>query len=161
MRRPQFDEDTALLQEAYTAATLIETLVERELHARGVPASLFSLLSWIRVRQPVTPTELSAVTGIPLTGLRDMTRRLEGRGDVTRTPNPSDGRSYLLNVTPQGKRVVDRGRPAIAAALKQVEPHLPRSVGEYTKRATELREALQRAVDVEEALPRVARRGSG
>jgi DNA-binding MarR family transcriptional regulator len=141
----EWDPSAALIQEAYTAATLIATLVERELHARGVPSQLFSLLGWIRVLQPVSPGDLGFSTGIPPTTLRDHLRRLVARGDIRRTPNPSDGRSYLIVVTAAGMRTVDRGRPAIADAFRKLEPHLPRAAAEYARYAAELREALQRA----------------
>jgi DNA-binding MarR family transcriptional regulator len=140
-----WDPNAVLIQEAYTAATLIATLVERELHARGVPSQLFSLLGWIRVLQPVSPGQLSFSTGIPPTTLRDYLRRLTSRGDIRRTPNPSDGRSYLVVLTAAGLRTVDRGRPAIADAFSRLEPYLTRDAGEYARYATELREALQRA----------------
>jgi len=141
----RWDPNVVLIQEAYTAATLIATLVERELHARGVPSQLFSLLGWIRVLQPVAPGQLSFSTGIPPTTLRDYLRRLTKRGDIRRTRNPSDGRSYLVVLTPAGVRTVDRGRPAIADAFSRLEPYLPRDASEYARYATELREALQRA----------------
>jgi DNA-binding MarR family transcriptional regulator len=140
-----WDPNAVLIQEAYTAANLIATLVERELHARGVPSQLFSLLGWIRVLQPVAPGHLSFSTGIPPTTLRDYLRRLVNRGDIRRTPNPSDGRSYLILLTAAGLRTVDRGRPAIADAFAKLEPYLQRDAGEYARHATELREALQRA----------------
>jgi len=143
-----WDPNAVLIQEAYTAATLIATLVERELHARGVPSQLFSLLGWIRVLQPVAPGHLSFSTGIPPTTLRDYLRRLVERGDIRRTKNPSDGRSYLVMLTAAGVRTVDRGRPAIADAFARLERHLPRDAGEFARYATELREALQRATVV-------------
>ena len=112
----EWDPNAALIQEAYTAGTFIATLVGRELHARGVPSQLFSLLGWIRVLQPVSPGDLGFSTGIAPTTLRDYLRRLTARGDIRRTPNPSDGRSYLILLSAAGIRTVDRGRPAIADA---------------------------------------------
>jgi|SRR5215217_5644719 len=141
----QWDPNAVLIQEAYTAATLIAALVERELHARGVPSQLFSLLGWIRVLQPVAPGHLSFSTGIPPTTLRDYLKRLVERGDIRRTKNPSDGRSYLVVLTAAGMRTVDRGRPAIGDAFRKLEPYLARDASEYARYATELREALQRA----------------
>ena len=140
-----WDPNAALIQEAYTAATFIATLVERELHACGVPSQLFSLLGWIRVLQPVSPGDLGLSTGIPPTTLRDYLRRLTARGDIRRTPNPSDGRSYLIVLSAAGLRTVDQGRPAIAEAFRKLEPYLPRDPAEYALYAAELREALQRA----------------
>jgi DNA-binding MarR family transcriptional regulator len=93
----------------------------------------------------VAPGHLSFSTGIPPTTLRDYLRRLVERGDIRRTRNPSDGRSYLVVLTAAGTRTVDRGRPAIADAFSKLEPFLPRDATEYARCVTELREALQRA----------------
>ena len=153
----EWDPSAALIQEAYTAATLIATLVERELHARGVPSQLFSLLGWIRVLQPVSPGDLGFSAGIAPTTLRDYLRRLTARGDIRRTPNPSDGRSYLILLSAAGMRTVDRGRPAIADAFRKLEPYLPRDAEEYARYAAELREALQRAT----LTPAAARAAAG
>jgi DNA-binding MarR family transcriptional regulator len=145
MQRARWDDEAILLQEAYSAAGLIGELVGQELTAAGVPPRLFSLLSWIFVLQPVSPGDLAAHAGIPATSLRQAIRELERRGDVRTRANPADGRSYLLEVTTKGKRLVDKGRPAIAAATARLEPFLE-DPEQYRRYATELREALQRAL---------------
>jgi DNA-binding MarR family transcriptional regulator len=144
--RARWDEEAVLLQEAYSAAGLIGELVGRELRAAGVPERLFSLLSWISVLQPVSPGDLAAHSGMPVTSLRQALRELGERGDVRTRDNPADGRSYLIEVTPKGKRLVDKGRPAIAAATARLEPFLPDDAEAYRQHAAELREALQRAL---------------
>jgi DNA-binding MarR family transcriptional regulator len=93
---------TGLLQEAYTAASLVAALVNAELEAEGVPSQLFSLLGWIRLLEPVTPARLTAETGIPATTLRDYLRLLVERGDIERRPNEADRRSYLIATTGGG-----------------------------------------------------------
>jgi hypothetical protein len=148
-----WDPNAVLIQEAYTAATLIATLVERELHARGVPSQLFSLLGWIRVLQPVSPGDLSFSTGIAPTTLRDYLRRLTTRGDIRRTPNLV--RRPLVPDRPRGRWNANRRprRPAIDDAFRKLEPYLPRAAKEYARYATELREALQRATPMSAAAP--------
>ena len=137
-----WNPDAALLQEVYSAGTLVESLVNDELRNGGVDPQLFSFLSWVRLLEPVTPGTLSAETGIPPTTIRDYLRRLRERGDVVRLPNERDGRSYLVKLTPRGRGLVDRGAPLVSAVFERVEPHLPRPVEEYAERARELREAL-------------------
>jgi DNA-binding MarR family transcriptional regulator len=145
MRRARWDDEAVLLQEAYSAAGLIGELVAQELTAAGVSPRLFSLLSWISVLQPVPPGDLAGHAGVPATSLRQAIRELEKRGDVRTRANPADGRSYLLEVTPKGRRLVDKGRPAIAAATARLEPFLADPEA-YRRYAVELREALQRAL---------------
>src|SRR5215218_7334454 len=105
-----------LLQESYTAAGLVAALVNAELEAAGVPSQLFSLLGWITLLEPVTPARLTAETGVPTTTLRDYLRLLVERGDVKRRPNDADRRSYLVVTTAQGRRLTERGVPAVLRA---------------------------------------------
>ena len=110
MPERSWNRDTILLQEVYSAGLLVASLVNAELREGGIAPQLFSFLSWVRLLEPVTPGTLSAETGIPPTTIRDYLRRLSERGDIVRRPNPRDGRSYLVKLTPRGNRLVDRGR---------------------------------------------------
>jgi DNA-binding MarR family transcriptional regulator len=140
------DRNAALMQEAYTVGTLVELLVTAELRAVGVPATLFSFLGWVRQLEPVTPGLLAAETGMPPTTVRDYVRRLVERGDVRKAPNPADGRSYHLVLTAKGRRLADRGWPAVKAAYARVSPHLERDAEEYLALTRELRGALRDAL---------------
>jgi DNA-binding MarR family transcriptional regulator len=142
MTRRAWHPDTAVLQEAYSTGALIGAHVNAELRAGGVDPSLFSFLGWIAVLEPVTPGELAAETGMPATTVRDYLRRLTERGLIVRTPNPADGRSYLVQLSGEGQRLMDRGRPLVGAVFQRIEPHLARPAQEYIERSRELREAL-------------------
>ena len=155
MKERSWNEDAALLQELYSAGSLVASLVEAELRAGGIAPQLFSFLSWVRLLEPVTPGTLAAETGIPPTTIRDYLRRLSERGDIVRRPNPRDGRSYLVKLTPRGRRLVDRGAPMVGAVFRRVEPHLPRPSHEYAERARELRQGLAAVVAADERNRRV------
>lgn len=155
MKKRSWNEDAALLQEVYSAGSLVASLVNAELRAGGVAPELFSFLSWVRLLEPVTPGTLAAETGIPPTTIRDYLRRLSKRGDIVRRPNPRDGRSYLVKLTPRGRRLVDRGAPIVGAVFRRVEPHLPRPADEYAERARELRQGLAAVVAADERSRRV------
>jgi DNA-binding MarR family transcriptional regulator len=146
-----WDADTALLQELYSSAVLVELLVGRELEAAGVPPQLFSFLGWVALLEPVTPGALAAETGMPPTTIRDYVRRLVARGDVRKQPNPADGRSYHLVLTAQGRRLMGRGRPAVAAAFARLVPELGRPPAEHLAAVEELRGALKRALAAQHA----------
>jgi DNA-binding MarR family transcriptional regulator len=120
--------------------------VDEELEKVGVPQQLFSFLGWVATLQPVTPSALAAETGLPPTTIRDYVRRLVARGDVRKTPNPADGRSYLLVLTPKGQRVAKRGWPAVVAAHRRIARHLERPAAEHLVSARELRRAVQQAL---------------
>jgi DNA-binding MarR family transcriptional regulator len=144
-RRPWLPE-ASLSQEVYSTGQLMAVLVSAELEKVGVVPRLFSFLGWIDVLQPVTPGTLAAETGMPPTTIRDYVRELTERGVVRKRRNPDDGRSYLLELTAQGRRVVDRARPALVAAHEKLEPYLPRPAQDYVDQAVELRAALLKAL---------------
>jgi DNA-binding MarR family transcriptional regulator len=138
--------DAHLMQMLYTAGSLVAVLVGEELEAAGVPPELFSFLGWIRLLEPVSPGGLSTETGMPPTTIRDYVRRLVERGDVRKVPNPADGRSYHLVLTAQGRRLSDRGWPAVVASFERLEPALQRPPAEYLAVVEELREGLRQAL---------------
>ena len=152
--------DADLLQELYSTGLLVGLLVDEELERAGVPQRLFSFLGWIARLQPVTPGMLAAETGLPATTIRDYVRRLSERGDVRKVPNPQDGRSYHLVLTPKGQKVADRGWPAVVAAYDRVARYLERPPGEHLIASRELRAAVKQALG-ETPVRRSERPGSG
>ena len=111
-----------------------------------MPQQLFSFLGWVATLEPVTPGTLVAETGLPPTTVRDYVRRLTSRGDVRKIPNPDDGRSYFLVLTAKGRRVAERGWPAVVAAHERLARHLRRPPAEQLAVASELRRALRDAL---------------
>ena len=146
MPRRAWYPEGALLQELYSAGVLAGVLVDRELERSGVSPQHFSFLGWIAVLEPVTPGTLADETGMPPTTIRDYVRALVGRGEVRKVPNPGDGRSYLLQLTAEGRARMDSGYPAIRAAYARLEAQLVRPPDEYLEPAVELRRALRGAV---------------
>jgi DNA-binding MarR family transcriptional regulator len=135
-----------LLQELYTTGTLVALLVDEELARLGLPNQLFAFLGWVTRLQPVTPGTLVAETGLPPTTVRDYVRRLVERGDLRKSPNPDDGRSYRLVLTAQGQEVADRGWAAVVAAYERLAQRLDRPAEEHLVAARELRTAARDAL---------------
>ena len=140
------ERDAALLQELYTAGVLVAVLVNEELERVGVLPDLFSFLGWVYSLQPVTPGTLAAETGMPPTTIRDYVRRLVERGDLRKVANPADGRSYHLVLTAKGRRLAERGWPAVLEAFRRLESHLERPTAEHLDSVEELRRALKLAL---------------
>ena len=135
-------EDRHLFLDVYRLLDLTGAIVERQLREVGLPAYLFGLLSEIRRLGPVTPTQVSQGTGIAVTTLRDNIQRLVDRGLIRRTPNPEDGRSYLVELTDKGELLARAADPALLAAYEVLERRLQRPRVEYERTLEELREAL-------------------
>jgi DNA-binding MarR family transcriptional regulator len=146
--------DVDLLQELYSTGLLVGLLVDEELAKSDVPDQLFSFIGWVTRLEPVTPGALSAETGLPPTTVRDYVRRLVASGDVRKIPNPDDGRSYHLVLTAKGRRIADRGWPAVVAAFERVDRYLARPAGEHLATVRELRAAVRLALGESEVRPR-------
>ena len=59
--------------------------------------------------------------------LRENIQRLVDRDLITRKPNPSDGRSYLIALTDAGERLIAAADPALLEAYLSLERRLPRA----------------------------------
>ena len=113
-----------------------ERLIEDALAETDLPPEDYPLYVFLGTTAPVTPTEVARELGMPLSTLLFRMRRLEKRRHVERVPNPDDGRSYLLRLTPGGERLLAWARPLFRARALAVEARL----GE--ERVSALRQAL-------------------
>ena len=94
------------------------------LPAEGVDPAEYGPLSFIGTLQPVTRTRLTEAMGVRRTTVRDLVARLIERGHVREEPNPRDGRSTLLTLTPAGQEIFDRGIPVFRRVLAQIDDAL-------------------------------------
>jgi DNA-binding MarR family transcriptional regulator len=84
-------------------------------------------------------------------------KRLERRGHAERVPNPEDGRSFLIRLTPNGKRLLDRARPAFRDYAEAVESRLGRKRLKALRTAlVELRDAIDEELAARGLVPREA-----
>jgi DNA-binding MarR family transcriptional regulator len=108
------------LQLAVTNA-FVSRLFDIELIRLGVEPAQAGVLSLIALHEPLTPTALEEVSGLPGGTLRERVRSLESDGYVRRSPNPDDGRSYFIQTTPVGKRFLEVAEPVVRRIEKAIE----------------------------------------
>ena len=137
--------DRHLFLQLATASQYVGQVIDRELEEIGHPTYLLALLTHIRDYAPVTPSKLSAASGMPMTTLRDNIQRLVDRRLVRRVTNSDDGRSYLVALTAAGKRTIEAADPALLRAYLAVERRLGRPLEDYQQVLDELNEALEGA----------------
>ena len=152
-------EDRHLFLDVYRLLELTGAIIERQLREVGIPAYLFGLLSEIRRLAPVTPSAISQKTGMATTTLRDNIQRLVDRGLVRRTPNPEDGRSYLVEVTEQGEVLARAADPLLLEAYEALERRLQRPRVDYEAGLDELATAMAGALE-ELSRPRGSDKGA-
>jgi DNA-binding MarR family transcriptional regulator len=136
-----------LFLQSSTTAQYVGQILDAHLAGVGIPPFLLAILTHIRDREPASPTEISRASGAPMTTLRDNIQRLVDRRLVRRTPNPADGRSYLLRLTARGAAVMRAADPALLDAYLALERRLPRPRNEYERMLGELNDALERALE--------------
>jgi DNA-binding MarR family transcriptional regulator len=120
-----------------------ELLIETALAGTNLPPEDYPLYVMIGAEGPWTPTGLAARLGMPLSTAIFRVKRLEQRGHAERVPNPDDGRSFLIRLTPKGKRLLDRARPAFRDYAEAVEARLgPKRVAALRDALVELRQAI-------------------
>ena len=139
--------DRHLFLQLATASQYVGQVIDRELEEIGHPAYLLALLTHIRDHAPVTPSKLSAASGMPMTTLRDNIQRLVDRRLVRRVTNSDDGRSYLLVLTAAGKRTIQAADPALLRAYLAVERRLGRPLEDYQQTLDDVIEALAGALN--------------
>ena len=87
-------------------------VIDRELKEAALRGDEFALLSVLGHEDALTPTELAARLGIPLSSAIFRVTKLIERGLAERRPNPRDRRSALLAPSAEGRRAHARARPA-------------------------------------------------
>jgi DNA-binding MarR family transcriptional regulator len=75
------------------------------------------------------------------------------RGHLQEVPNARDGRFTLLELTPAGQAICDRGKPAFHRALTRIDEALAGRLDEHEEVVWRIRIALQGRVTEWEPQP--------
>jgi DNA-binding MarR family transcriptional regulator len=161
-----------ILFEVFWTQQKRKRLIEVALAGTDLPPEDYPFYVTIGADGPLTPTRMAEILDTPLSTVIFRARRLERRGHAERVDNPDDGRSFLLRLTPQGRRLLNQARPRFRRYAEGVETRLGKAktkaiAGGLVELRTAIDEELSR--DRSEARPsespRAARaraaRGSG
>jgi DNA-binding MarR family transcriptional regulator len=113
--------DLPLIAEWQRVTHLLLEAVEHELADLDLSAAEINALACFTGARARPVRDLVGATGQRPSTLTGVLDRLERRGLVTRTPNPHDRRSILVELTPAGRAAAAR----VAAAFAAVEARLP------------------------------------
>ena len=80
---------------------------ERELEGTGVMPQEGHILSYLRSYAPCPVGEVVAVFGLRGSTATSVLDRMEERGLIDRHDNPDDRRSFLLDLTAEGRKMAD------------------------------------------------------
>jgi DNA-binding MarR family transcriptional regulator len=86
----------------------------------GEPLALrkveFSLLLLLHANGPLAPKQLARTLSLPAPALTVLMDRLQAQGHLRREPNPQDGRSQHVVLTPAGRTLAARAADVARAA---------------------------------------------
>lgn len=104
-------EGSAILARARRITLMVRDKIVPVLARHGLDGGEFYVLAALRRAGPpyaLRPTELYRALMVSSGGLSDRLRRLEARGLVFRRPSEDDRRSMLVELTAEGRRVIER-----------------------------------------------------
>ena len=140
----------AILQELWVAGRYLSEFANEKLRAASVDPRAYGSLSFVGTLQPVTRTRLAQAMGLRRTTIRDAVARLIELDHVEERPNPRDGRSTLLALTPAGQEIFDRGLPVFREVLHALDAALEGGLREHEEAVRRVRLAAQSLGDARE-----------
>jgi DNA-binding MarR family transcriptional regulator len=138
-----------LFLQFFLAGQPLGRLIERAIAASGMKAVEYAVLSAVDELEPVMPSDIARLTGMPRPTLTPYIERLVFNGLIKRVQNPRDGRSYVLTLTPEGHRVKDENGRGLKSAMDELVTHLEDDPDELTAALGRLRAAAEAALDSE------------
>ncbi len=109
---------TRLLREVLLFNDALKHSLCRQLQ---INATDFNALQHLTFGTPLTPSELAGKLRITSAAATALIDRLSARGQVMRTPNPSDRRSVLIHPSPEiVELVVEALRPLFSASTERL-----------------------------------------
>lgn len=143
-RLPLRESDNVLFQ-LFRTQQAIRPLMAEVVEGTGVSGDEYGVLGVIGFLGPITPTDLARRLGMAPTTVSVYAARFLERGHARRLPNPSDGRSYLLEVTDEGRSVVHTIAPRINTAIGRLREASDRPLGDIFEALVAMEEAARRA----------------
>src|SRR5213595_1738697 len=140
---PENTYETVLF-DVFLANQARQQLIAAALEGTQLPPEDYPFYVFVGAEGPWTPTDLARRLEMPLTTVLFRLRRLERRGHAERRPNPDDGRSFTIQLTPAGQKLLRTARPRFRAVAEAVEGRLgDEQVGDLRTGMAGLRDAVE------------------
>ena len=139
-----------VILDVYVLDQRVGDLLEAALTGTGVSPAEYAVYSQLR-GGALTPSEIGERLGLPRSTLSGYLAAMRRRGHTTRTGHETDGRSYRVALTREGRACLESCRPRFRRALDalnrqlEIDPARVREVLAAVDRAAENAEALLRA----------------
>ena len=131
-----------LLFDVWLVSRATTAVIDEAVRVSGLDADEFAVYSVLASTQGMTPTELAHWMAAPNTTVSSYVKRFERRGHVHRVPNPDDGRSYRVALTPEGSRAHQAAGALFLPLLDEVTRRVGRATADTHERLRKLHEVL-------------------
>ena len=135
--------DTATLTHELQLAVM---RLSRRLRTQRIDTSVtlthLAALSTLKRHGPMSPGELAAHERVQPPSMTRVVVALEGKGLVTRTPHPTDGRQVIIDLTPAAEALLSDEARAREAWLTGQLQQLPREEREILRDAAVIMDKL-------------------
>lgn len=118
-------------------------LLDDAIRESGLDSDEFAVYSVLASTEHMTPTELARWMSAPPTTVSSYVKRFEQRGHVAKTPNPDDGRSYRLSLTPAGRRAHRAAGVLFLPVLADVAARIGATAPETHRRLRDLHRSIE------------------
>ncbi len=100
-------ENLSILFDLFVAWQSSRKLLKEVFDTAEIRPDEYAVYSLILDQQAITPTGIADRLSLPVTTVLDQLRAMDQRGHIFRLDNPADGRSFLISLTPSGRRTHD------------------------------------------------------
>lgn len=117
--------DSCLCLHVQRAARALARRFDEALRPFGLTNGQFSLLMSLNRPEPPSMRPIANLLAMDRTTLTAALKPLQRRGLVEISPDPSDGRSHILKLTREGRRLLARAVPVWQMTHAEVERQIP------------------------------------
>ncbi|OIH94525.1 MarR family winged helix-turn-helix transcriptional regulator [Curtobacterium sp. MCBA15_001] len=129
MRQHQSDHPVAQTDRTEIAARLAAAVGRINRRARSDSAALgygiVSALATIQREGPLRPGDLSRLEVVTKPTMTRILTELEQRGFIAREADPTDGRAFMVSITPEGTAAVEEARSQRTGIVAELIHDLP------------------------------------
>ena len=110
---------SSLLFDLFAANQRVRSLLTAAMEGAGLKPDEYAVYSALFEFEPISPTEIAAIVGMPPTTLSHYVRAMRERGHLGERRNPQDSRSRVLSLTVSGRRAHRRANQAFEEAYRR------------------------------------------
>lgn len=136
---------SSILFDLFAASQQVKSLLGAAMADAGLRADDYAVYSALFEFEPLTPTELGRVLGMPATTVSHYIRAMRERGHLDETRNPSDSRSRILALSGRGRAAHHRASLAFEEAYRRFVAHIA-DPGDAARSLVEIEEAAAAAL---------------